>query len=281
MPTEKADILPSLVVLLTSVNCECSVMVSMSGRQPEGEGSTPSTRTYDLSKAWIQGIGREQAKEFIVRYEWLRSIPTIPIKFYGLFFSYRLGGVVCFAMPPTPDATKVCGDKYSNLVCLLARGASADWAPKNTSSKLIGIALRLLRRDTRYRIIVAYADMRAGEIGTVYQATNWLYTGITSGDIVHLVEGKWHTGRGTRIMSKLRGVDYKEFPSKRAPGKHRYIKFLGSKGEQERYRRALKFPTMSYPKREHYPEYFSGEKPTFVQLPGEDRKSKPLWEIFG
>jgi hypothetical protein len=60
---------------------------------------------------------------------------------------------------------------------VLARGACVHWAPPGANSKLIAWTCRLLARDTGLKLLVAYSDTDAGEIGTVYQAANWVYVG--------------------------------------------------------------------------------------------------------
>ena len=53
-----------------------------------------------------------------------------------------------------------------------------SWSPKNTNSKLIGESLKLFsKNEPLAKVVIAYADPSAGEIGTVYQATNWYYIG--------------------------------------------------------------------------------------------------------
>ena len=46
---------------------------------------------------------------------------------------------------------------------------------------MISNACKLAAKEFGWRIFYAYADPTAGEIGTVYQACNWLYLGIGAG----------------------------------------------------------------------------------------------------
>jgi hypothetical protein len=45
------------------------------------------------------------------------------------------------------------------------------------NSRLISLSCRRIAKDTQAKLAIAYADTDAGEIGTVYQASNWVYIG--------------------------------------------------------------------------------------------------------
>ena len=74
----------------------------------------------------------------------------------------------------TKTAESVCGAAYASMVKTLCRGACVHWAHPNSASFLISRACRLMSQKG-FHIFVAYSDAEAGEIGTVYQASNWLH----------------------------------------------------------------------------------------------------------
>src|SRR5688500_14772938 len=59
----------------------------------------------------------------------------------------------------------------------LARGACVQCAPLGANSKLVAWTCKLLARDTKAKLLIAYSDTDAGEIGTIYQACNWVCVG--------------------------------------------------------------------------------------------------------
>lgn len=100
-----------------------------------------------------------------------------------------------------------------------------------STSKSLSISLKLVKKSMPLcNLIVSYADIDQKHIGTIYQATNWYYTGLScygerSGWII---DGKkWHR---KSIYGKL-GTDKKEIVLKNYPnaqewitkGKHKYI----------------------------------------------------------
>lgn len=221
----------------------------------------PEDISLELNETILRQIPREVAKQFIEKYEWLGTLG--PFKFgYGLYFGYKLGGVACFSPTTTWQAeVSICGEEYRDRVILLSRGAAAHWTPPNTSSYLISQALKVLERDTPYRIVLAYSDIRAGEVGTVYQATNWLFIGLGATGFDHVPLGLADT---TSVRFHTRGLP-KELKSARRikeagmevarvarANKCRYIFFLGSKKERKELLQALRWRSLPYPTREDF-----------------------------
>ena len=99
----------------------------------------------------------------------------------------------------------------------------------------------------------------AGEIGTVYQAANWIYLGEGAGrskgrDRLRFFsrrEGRWLSERVLRKLrlnlSELRSSP--EWIADWTPDKGRYVCFEGSPREKRALTRALKYPSQPYPTR--------------------------------
>jgi hypothetical protein len=62
-------------------------------------------------------------------------------------------------------------------VAVLARLWLSDDLPNNAESRVIGVLLRLARRERQWKLLLSYADPEAGHAGTIYRATGWLYLG--------------------------------------------------------------------------------------------------------
>ena len=144
-----------------------------------GEG-VPNVPHLDLKRAVVKPVSRKLAEQIILKYEWLGSMAQTS-HHYGIFFGLHCAGVCCFGSCCTggPYISKEWGLRVERLF-MLARGACVHWAPPGSNSKLISWACRLLARDTGAKITIAYSDTDAGEIGTVYQASNWICVGRTA-----------------------------------------------------------------------------------------------------
>lgn len=100
-------------------------------------------------------------------------------------------GVVIFSMG-SGNATR--GDKYGlkpkTEVAELARVALTKHT--NTVSKIISISIKMLKKQSAgLKMIISFADYeRIGHIGTIYQAGNWIYAGMSKSNDVIVIHGE-------------------------------------------------------------------------------------------
>jgi hypothetical protein len=177
----------------------------------------------------------------------------------------ELIGAAVFGWPGAIQSRDICGQQHRSLAVCLERGACNHPAPPNAASFLISRAVRLAARDYGWRIFYAYADPEAGEIGTVYQACNWLYLGQgvgrgkNRGEKSSLRQDWMIPEEGNRVISSRtlchRGVLIREarergwIPVYKHP-KHKYVHFEGSHAERRRLLEQLRYPPQPYPKRQ-------------------------------
>lgn len=206
----------------------------------------------------IEAITREEATPFIVQHEWLGTMGRC-IASYGMRSpSGELIGVSCFGVPGSVQSRDICGKDYRDLAICLERGACSHVAPPNAASFLISRSVKMAAADHNWRIFYAYADPEAGEIGTVYQACNWIYIGQGVG---------WPSGKPTDWMIpeennkvianrtfKDRGITYAQaqergwIPIPRHQ-KHKYIHLEGTRAQRRELMARLRYPIRPYPKR--------------------------------
>jgi hypothetical protein len=162
----------------------------------------------DLSpkNAVVREVGFSEAKPLILDYEWLGTMPSQLSLAVGLYFDNHLSAVECFSETRPAGKYTVAGQP---AICL-ARGASAHWCPSWASSFLIGHSLRLPSLN-RFAFCVAYSDTEAGEIGTVYQASNWVCLGpVSRGNKYWLSpDGKRHDHERPRSLARSRDPQFK------------------------------------------------------------------------
>ncbi len=132
----------------------------------------------DVKRAEVRPVSWRLAEQIILKYEWLGTMGRTSMHF-GIFFGSYCAGVCCVATSAGLAGMYVhreFGIEASELLAL-ARGACVHWAPSGTNSKLVSWTCRLLSKEKRGKIVIAYSDTDAGEIGTIYQACNWVYIG--------------------------------------------------------------------------------------------------------
>lgn len=213
----------------------------------------------NIKNCLIKEISFQEAKKIIIDYEWLGTMGTTQIHF-GIYFDGVLAGAICFGFFQAMQGyANYVGDNYAKKGIQLSRGACAWWAHEHSASKLIGYGLREMKKRG-YKFVIAFSDPEAGEIGTVYQATNWHYLGAKSGKHYDLYYKSGKLFMNDRdIFKKLGFRGYKkqvEFISdkphleiKLRNPKSRYIKLLGSSTDKKNMMIYLQDKILSYPKR--------------------------------
>lgn len=170
---------------------------------------TPSVPHLDLKRAEARKVSRHLAEQIILKYEWLGTLPPGCTYHYGLFFGLYCAGVTCTSVANGGAnlwAWKELGLRSANELAYLARGACVHWAPRGSNSKLVSLTCRLLAKETQARVVLAYSDTDAGEIGTIYQACNWVCLG--RGDTVDewvAPNGRTYNQMLPRNLSDTRG----------------------------------------------------------------------------
>ena len=106
---------------------------------------------------------------------------------------------------------------------------------------------------------MSYAAPQEGHVGTIYQATNWIYQGnrIRPNDswvFKFDEDGEWQHGRtifpyyGTNNPEKIQKKIKKPFWIRKELRKHRYVFILAGKKDKKTILNTLKYPSLPYPK---------------------------------
>jgi hypothetical protein len=117
----------------------------------------------------------------------------------GVFYGGRLEGVMQFG--PSLDKRKTMGMVEGtgwNEFTELNRMAFSDALPKNSESRAIAIALRLIRKHLpAIKWVISFADGSQCGDGTIYRAAGFILTGIKKNDqIIEFPDGL----RETRLV---------------------------------------------------------------------------------
>jgi hypothetical protein len=187
-------------------------------------------------------------------YQWLlekhyaKRIPQI-MHAFGLYVDGVLKGVVTYGIPASPALCMgICGKEYSDKVLELNRLCLME-NNKNESSFLVSNSIKLLPKPT---IVVSYADTSQGHVGYVYQATNFLYTGLSANRVDWTIKGMEHKHSKTisdgMTLESIKEKYGDDFYYTERSRKHRYIFFHGSKTDKKIMRKLLKYNIEPYPK---------------------------------
>ena len=158
-------------------------------------------------------------------------------------------GVVVYGTPSSaPLRRGLCGIDEKDNVIELTRLWVADDVPRNGESFLIGNTLKLVNKE----IIVSFAEIDQGHVGYVYQATNWIYTGLSAKRTNWVVEGMdkhCQTIADKYTAEELRTTFGDKFKTVPRPRKHRYVYFNCNKRRKKELLKLLKYKVAKYPKK--------------------------------
>lgn len=193
-------------------------------------------------------INNFEVEPWLLEKHYAKRMPQIMFAF-GLYKDDILVGVVTYGIPASPSLCMgICGKEYFEKVLELNRICLLDNF-KNEASFLVANSIKLLPKPS---IVVSYADKAQGHVGYVYQATNFIYTGLSANRVDWAIKGMEHKhsktisdGMSLDNMKDKYGDDFYYVERSR---KHRYIFFHGSKTDKKVMRSKLKYSVEAYPK---------------------------------
>jgi hypothetical protein len=205
----------------------------------------------EINNIYIQPIQPKLANDLICKNHYSGTVAKGVVYHLGIFVEHRLLGVAQFGYGIRPkDTCKWVDGTNSDEYLELNRLWIGDELGANAESKSISLCLKWVKKNnTKIKWIISFADGMMGKVGTIYQATNFIYTGFRKdGGIWMTKEGErlhsislWHRhktiNRGE--LEKIYGKPlYKVFG-----GQHRYFYFY-----DRRYIKKLIIPIQPYPK---------------------------------
>jgi hypothetical protein len=200
----------------------------------------------------VKQIDYKLAMEIVIQNHYLHRKCPCSIAF-GLFNGEDMVGVIIYGKPSSYTLCEgLAGKEESKNVIEFNRMWICDTMPKNTGSWFISKTLKLCN----YEIIVSFADSEQGHVGYVYQASNWLYCGISKKqkyfrlkDFSNNKGGSEYRRRERMSRSKIikeYGEEYiEEYYSSL---KYRYVYFNTNKKRKKELLSKLRYEILKYPK---------------------------------
>jgi hypothetical protein len=169
----------------------------------------------------IDWASHDAAKFACVNWHYSKCLPVGKLFKVGVWENKKYIGCVIFGR----GANKSLGEPYDcsqTESCELVRIALCSHI--TPVSKIMSLAIKLLKKTTKMRLIVSFADTEQNHHGGIYQATNWIYDGLTNSADEYIYQGKrWH-GRAFRKShgSHLNFIN-KGLKIVKGARKHRYL----------------------------------------------------------
>lgn len=202
----------------------------------------------------VTAIPAKEAKPWLLQRHYARRMCPISYAF-GAYNGTKLVGVVTYGTPASATLREgVAGKEWAAHVLELNRLCCVS--EKNLASRLVGQSLRMLPKPS---LVVSYADTAQGHVGYIYQATNFLYTGLSAKRTDWKIKGREHL-HGATVADESRGQANRaewmrekygdDFYLEDRPRKHRYVYACGNKKQRAAMLDALRYAVEPYPKGE-------------------------------
>ena len=123
----------------------------------------------------VERIDSRDAARIIRAIHYSGSVVTKSQLHFGVFAGGRCGGAMSFGPPldKRKSAGLVRGTSWENF-CELNRMAFADWLPRNSESRALGVAFRWFRKHApEVRWIQSFADATQCGDGAIYRASGF------------------------------------------------------------------------------------------------------------
>jgi hypothetical protein len=199
----------------------------------------------------IKPISYQLAMEIVIREHYLHRTAPVSMAF-GLFYKDFIlpSGVATYGIPPSSTLLRgICGDDEKENVYELNRLWVDDKIGTNAESFLISKSMKFLDKQ----IIISFADTSQKHVGVIYQACNFLYTGLSSKFMdpkVVGLEDQHHAtyahGLTNQEVREKYGEENVYFVER--PRKHRYVYFNAPQKQRQKLLAKLNYEILPYPK---------------------------------
>lgn len=149
----------------------------------------------------IKVIQAKIANEFVKQYHYSGKVVQNSSLHFGAFLDGKLHGVMSFGSPLDKRKVLPLVHTKDGVPCLwnemleLNRMAFDDYLPKNSESRCIAIAFKLIRKNAPHiKWILSFSDGTQCGDGTIYRASGFILTGVVknsntcqlpNGEVIH------------------------------------------------------------------------------------------------
>jgi hypothetical protein len=159
----------------------------------------------------VKVIPAKIANEFVKQNHYSGKVVPNSNLHFGCFLDNRLGGVMSFGPSINKKGTiNLVKNTGWNEFIELNRMAFSDFLPKNSESRCISIAIRLIKKNAPHiKWIISFSDGTQCGDGTIYRASGFKLVGISenagicklNGEIVH-IKKTYDLGLTTSFLKK-------------------------------------------------------------------------------
>jgi hypothetical protein len=204
----------------------------------------------------------QAAKYAVEKWHYSKRMPRSKMNTLGVWEASCFIGAIVFSYGATPQIGSPYGLKQQQVIELTRVALTGHASPVTQAlSRAVGL---VKGHGPGLRLIVSFADSAEGHLGTIYQAANWVYAGMTkTGRVGFVVNGqKVHTRTiglkrgGVQSLEWVRANLDRDAKQWIGSAKHRYLYPL-----DRAMRRQIAPLARPYPKRETCGPSVQGDMP--------------------
>jgi len=231
----------------------------------------------DISRVHIAPIAKSIAKSIIIKkhysHSWTACRYSLGIYYKteddSQFGDSKLIGCLIYGFPVgSRAATSICDGLTKDNALELTRLYIDDGYGSNIESYAMGQSFKWLKEhDKNIKLLLSYADTEQNHLGSIYQATNWVYQGTNdmialmptygislSNDPYNWIHSRtvyslWGSSNVEHLKKEIGKQGHTVFWRKMESPKHRYIQLISqNKKEKRELMKKLKHKIYPYPK---------------------------------
>jgi len=168
----------------------------------------------------LDWCSHEAAKYACIHWHYSKSIPRCKLVKVGVWEDEIFKGVIIYS-PGASAHIHLTYNLKQTEICELTRIA----LNKHTTpvSRMIALSFKFLKSHCPgIQLLTSFADTYQNHHGGIYQATNWVYAGLTASQKEFMYKGKW---RHVTVIYKtgLTKNQIKSLKIRKIPPKHKYL----------------------------------------------------------
>lgn len=174
--------------------------------------------SVDLRVDWCS---YEAAKYAVEHWHYSKVLPGGKRVYFGVWEDEQFIGCVIYGLGANCEMGTPYGLKLFEAAELVRVALTKH---QSLVSEIVAKTIKVIKSQSPgIRLIVSYADPAQSHVGSIYQAMNWIYSGVTESITVTKVSGKLVHRR--TVFSRFGTNQVSKFGGERVtlPGKHKYL----------------------------------------------------------
>ena len=198
----------------------------------------------------VDFCSHEAAKFACINWHYSKCLPVGKLVKVGAWEDGKYIGAVIFGRGASPYLGKKYNLRQDQCVELVRVALTKH---KTEVSRIVSSSIRMIKEHLPgIKLIISFADPEQGHIGGIYQAGNWVYTGVSGATMMWHIDGEVMHKRsvGARYNTTIPEEVKKIAPSTKivwAEGKYRYLMPLDKKMRRQIVKLSKPYPKKTCP----------------------------------